>query len=160
MLEKSSNEGNRSNTDFHALTLIVLFVPSCHLRRKVFHPHRDSSVISDIVRQPSYPLLEDLSISPLVGLAFDLDWLVPRPLVLQVLLVLWLAWVELGELVALIVGSDIESWEGLIAADHEGAFDDRVAGYAVNRGCAEDVLPGCFETREEATYIGQLGQAK
>ena len=44
-------------------------------------------------------LLEDLAVGPLVGLAADLDGLVPRPLILDESLVLGLGGVELGELV-------------------------------------------------------------
>ncbi len=62
-------------------------------------------------------LLEDLAISPLVLLAVDLNWLIPRPLVLDESLVLGLAGVKLGEFVALIVRSDIESRKSLVATD-------------------------------------------
>jgi hypothetical protein len=97
-------------------------------------------------------LLEDLSVSPLVGLALDGDWLIPSPLVLDKGLVLGLGWVELGELVALEVGSDIKGWEGFLATDDEGTLDDRVVGDSVDGCCAEEVFAAGLETIEESTY--------
>jgi hypothetical protein len=76
-------------------------------------------------------LLENLSVSPLVRLTVDGDGLVPCPLVLDKLLVLGLGGVELGELVALIVGGYVESGEGLLTANDKGTLDDRVVGGAI-----------------------------
>ena len=56
-----------------------------------------------------YRLLENFAISPVVLLAVDIDRLVPRPLVLEELLVFSLAGVELDELVAFPVRSDVKS---------------------------------------------------
>ena len=97
-------------------------------------------------------LLEDLAISPLVGLAANSDRLVPRPLVLYEFLVLGLAGVKFGEFVALPVGCDVEGGESFVAADHEGTFDDGVVGLAVDGGRAEEVLAGSLETVEETTW--------
>jgi hypothetical protein len=77
-------------------------------------------------------LLENLAVSPWVLLAVDDDGLVPRPLVVDKLLVLSLGGVELGELVALVVGSDIESGESLLTTDEEGTLDDGLVGLAVH----------------------------
>jgi hypothetical protein len=94
-------------------------------------------------------LLEDLAIGPLIGLAFDLDRLVPGPLVVDELLVL--GWVKLGEFVGLIVGCYVESWKGLVTTDEEDSTDDGVVGLAVYGHGSEEVLAGSFETSEETT---------
>ena len=60
-------------------------------------------------------LLEDLAVSPLVGLAVDLNGLVPGPLIIDVLLVL--GRVELGEVVALVVGGNVDGGEDLLSAN-------------------------------------------
>ena len=101
-------------------------------------------------------LLENLAVSPLVGLAVDGDGLVPRPLVVNKLLVFWLGRVELGELVALVVGSDVESGESLLSADEESTLDDGVVGLAVYGAGTEKVLAAALETGEETTYTCQL----
>jgi hypothetical protein len=77
-------------------------------------------------------LLEDLAVSPLVGLAVDIDRLVPGPLVLDELLVLSLGGVKLGELVGLPVWGDVESGDGLLSTDEEGTTDDAVVGDTVD----------------------------
>lgn len=77
-------------------------------------------------------LLEHLAVGPLVRLAVDGDGLVPRPLVVDKLLVLLALGVELGELVALVVGSDIKSRERFLSTDKEGTLDDGVVGLAVD----------------------------
>ena len=77
-------------------------------------------------------LLENLAIRPLVGLATDCDGLVPGPLVLDKLAVRGLAWVELGELVALIIGSDVKGGESLLPANQEGTLDRTVTRLAVD----------------------------
>jgi hypothetical protein len=96
-------------------------------------------------------LLEDLAVGPLVGLAVDSDGLVPRPLVVDKLLVFGLGGVELGELVALVVGSDVESGKSLLATNQESTLDDGVVGDTINRGSTEDVLAASLETGEETT---------
>lgn len=76
-------------------------------------------------------LLENLAISPIVSLAVDGDWLIPRPLILEESLILWLGWIELDELIAVNIWSDIESWHGLLTTDHESALDDGIVGSAI-----------------------------
>lgn len=98
-----------------------------------------------------WTLLEDLAVSPVVGLAVDLNGLVPRPHVVDKLLVLGLGWVELGELVALVVGSNVECRERLLASDDKGATNDRVVGLSVDRAGSEEVLAAGLKTGEETT---------
>lgn len=100
-------------------------------------------------------LLEDLAVGPLVLLAINSDWLVPCPLVVDKLLVLLVLWIELGELVALKVWSDIESCSGVVSTDEESALDDAVVGLAVDRRGTKDVLAASLETGEEtANQVG------
>ena len=109
-----------------------------------------------LLKQEEAPrLLEHLAVGPFVGLAVDGDWLVPGPLVVDKLTVLWLGWVKLGDGVAVEVGGDIESRDGVLATDDEGALDDAVVGNAVDGGGAEDVLAAGLETSEEtANEVG------
>jgi hypothetical protein len=97
-------------------------------------------------------LLEDLAVGPVVLLAVGLDRLVPGPHVVNELLVLRLGGVKLGELVALVVGSNVEGLESVLATDEESSADDRVVGDTVNRAAAEEVFAAGLETVEEATY--------
>jgi hypothetical protein len=99
-------------------------------------------------------LLEHLPIRPLVRLAINLNRLIPAPLVLDEFLVLRLGWVELGELVTLEVGGDVEGGEGLVSAHEEGTADDGVVAAAVDGGGAEEVFAGGFETVEESAWGG------
>jgi hypothetical protein len=96
-------------------------------------------------------LLEHLTIGPLEGLAVDGKGLVPRPLVVDELTVLLLGGVELGELVALVVGSDIESGESLLSADNESTLDDGGVGLAVDGAATKQVLAATLKTGEETT---------
>lgn len=93
---------------------------------------------------------EHLPIRPVVFLSIYLDGLVPAPLVLQELLILGLGRIELAELVALIVGCDIEGGESLVATDEEGTSDDGVVAGTVDGGSAEEVFAAAFETSEES----------
>lgn len=97
------------------------------------------------------PLLEDLSVRPLVGLAVDVDRLVPGPHVVDKLLVLSLGGVELGELVALVVRGDIEGRKSLLATDDECTTDDRVIGDTEDGRATKEVLAAGLETSEETT---------
>lgn len=103
-------------------------------------------------------LLEDLPIGPLVCLAVDLNRLVPRPHLLDELLVGRLVRVQLDELVALPVGSDIEGGKGLVATHHEGPADDAVVGLPVDGARPEEVLSGGFEAGEETTCAALLAR--
>lgn len=85
-----------------------------------------------------------------VLLAVDGDGLVPRPLGLNVGTVLRLGGVKLGELVALIVGSDVEDREVLLASDDESTLNDGVVVGAVDGGAAEEVLARALQTVVEA----------
>lgn len=95
-------------------------------------------------------LLEHLAVGPRVRLALLLSGLVPRPLIVDKLLVRSAGRVELGELVALVVGSDIEGRESLLPADEEGTANDAVVGDAEDGRGAEDELAGRLEASEEA----------
>jgi hypothetical protein len=95
-------------------------------------PCRKSSAHNSNQNHPQVKrrLLEHLAVSPGKLLATLDNGLVPRPLVLDELLVLGVLGVELGELVALVVGSDIESGESILAADKENTLDDGGVGLA------------------------------
>lgn len=110
----------------------IKLIPSCH-------------------RLIAPPLLENLAIRPLVRLPILDDRLVPTPHVLDEFLVCRVAGVQLGELVAVVVGSDFESGCGFLATDQEYPFDDRGIGFAKDGGTAEDVFAGGFEAGEETT---------
>jgi hypothetical protein len=71
-------------------------------------------------------LLEDLAISPWVILSVNSNRLLPGPLLVDELLVLWLGGIELGELIALVVRCDIESWQSLLATDDESTLNNGV----------------------------------
>ena len=86
-----------------------------------------------------------------VLLAVDNGRLVPGPLGLDESAILRVLGVELGELVALIIGSDVEDGLPVIATDDEGTLDDGVVVLAVDGGAAEEVLAGSLETVVEAT---------
>ena len=97
-------------------------------------------------------LLEDLAISVRVLLAADCDGLVPSPLVGNKRLVCLVLGVELGELVALEVGSHLEGWDSLLTADKECTLNNRVVGSSIDRGRAEKVLAAGLQAVKEATY--------
>lgn len=75
-------------------------------------------------------------------------------MVVDELLVLGLLGVELGEGVALIVGSDIESRESLLSTDEESTLDDGVVGLSVYGSSTEKVLAATLKTSEETTCEG------
>jgi hypothetical protein len=117
----------------------------------IIYAHRSSFLLCPKHVQVQH-LLEDLSVSPLVGLAVDSDWLVPTPLVFDERLVLWVGWVELGELVALEVWGNIEGWERFLATDEESTPDDGVVCGSVNGCGTEKVFAAGLESVEESTY--------
>lgn len=96
-------------------------------------------------------LLEDLSVGPWVLLAVDDKGLLPRPLLVDELLVLRLGGIKLGELVALVVRSDIEARESILATDDKRTLDDGVVVSAVHGSTSKDVLAGSLKTSEEST---------
>lgn len=106
-----------------------------------------------VIRKDGPRLLENLAVGELVGLAVDHDGLVPGPHVVDELLVLRLAGVELGELVGLVVGGDVEGGESILATDDEGTLDDGVVGLAEDGTAAEEVLAAGLETSEETTNL-------
>lgn len=97
-----------------------------------------------------------------VLLAVDGDRLVPGPLSLNVGTILGVGGVELGELVALIVGSDVEDREVLLASDNESTLNDGVVVGTVNGGAAEEVLARTLQTVVEAAdeVVGHESQGK
>lgn len=107
-------------------------------------------------------LLEDLAVRKGVLLVTDLDALLPAPGILDELSVLGLGGVELGELVALVVGSDIEGGEVLLATDDKGALDDGVVVLAIDGSASEDVLAGTLKTVVEAAnqVVGHEGEGE
>lgn len=95
-------------------------------------------------------LLEVVAVSEGQLLAVLDNGNVPGPQVLDLLAVL--GRVELGELVALPVGGDIERGDVLLAADEEDTADDAVVVDTVDTADTEEVLAGGLETGEETTY--------
>ncbi|THZ80313.1 hypothetical protein D6C84_07549 [Aureobasidium pullulans] len=98
----------------------------------------------------------------MASLAFRLSGFIPSPHGLDELLVLGVLGVELGELVRLNIGSDIESGESLLATDEESTTDERVVGATVDGSSTEDVLAGALKTGEEATdlVVAHEGEGK
>ena len=88
-----------------------------------------------------------------VFLAIHNNWLFPRPLIIHKLLILRLTRVELLEFVALVIRGYVEGRLGFLAADDEGALDDRVVLLAVDGSRTEDVFAGGFEAGEEAAWL-------
>jgi hypothetical protein len=86
-----------------------------------------------------------------VLLAVDGDGLVPLPHGLEELAVLSFGRVELSEGVALVVRSDVESGQVVLAADDEGTTDHGVVVLAVHGGRAEDVLARSLKAGVEPT---------
>ncbi len=107
-------------------------------------------------------LFEDLASGVGVLLAVGSDRLLPRPLGLDKLTVLGLGGVELGELVALIIGSDVEDGKVVIATDDKGTLDDGVVVDAIDGGGAEQVLAGTLQTVVEASneVVGHEGHGE
>lgn len=107
-------------------------------------------------------LFEDLAVGVGVLLAIDGDALLPAPAVLDELAVGSIVGVELLEGVALVVGSDIEDGEVVLATDDESTLDDGVVVLAVDGSASEDVLAGSLKTGVKATnqVVGHEDQGK
>lgn len=86
----------------------------------------------------------------LVLLAVVSNGLVPSPLSLNVGLVLRAAGVQLDELVALVVGSNVEDGLVVITTDDKSTLNDGVVVLAEDRGAAEEVLARSLQTVVEA----------
>lgn len=82
----------------------------------------------------------------LVLLAVVGDGLVPSPLSLDVGLVFGVAGVQLDEVVALVVGSNVEDGLVVITTDDEGALNDGVVVLAIDGAAAEEVLARSLQT--------------
>ena len=89
----------------------------------------------------------DLSCYPSQSIQFLFGW---SAIVVDKLLVRGFGWVELGELVALVVWSHVESWESLLATDDEGTLDNGVVVLSVDGSTAEDVLARALQAVVEA----------
>jgi len=95
-------------------------------------------------------LLEHLAIRPLILLALDFNWLVPRPHVVHELLVRLLGGVQLLELIRIDIRRNLERRESFLAPNHERTADNAVVLDAVHGSTPENVLARAFQTREEA----------
>ena len=132
-----------------------------HSQRWLFHVHVHVHVhfIQSSIPFPcpstvaSNHLLEHFPIRPRIFFAVHNNGLIPSPLIIQKLLILRLTGIELREFKALVIGCYVEGWLGVLAADDEGALDDRVVLLAVNGRGTEDVFAGGFEAGKEATYL-------
>lgn len=96
-------------------------------------------------------LLKNLAIRPLEFLALDLDRFVPSPHIVDKVTVFLGGGIELGELVALVVGRDVEGRLSFLTSNHESAADDGVVGVTEDGSSAEYVFAGGFKAGEEAT---------
>lgn len=145
------------DTSCHVLIIITRFPLSLasHSYLGIHHHSQSSRIKRD-------RLFEDLAVGVLVLLAVDNDRAVPSPLSLNELTVLRLGGVKLGERVALVVRSDIEDREVLLATDDESTLDDGVVVLSVNGSRSEDVLAGGFQAGVEATdeVVGHESQSK
>lgn len=92
-----------------------------------------------------------MAVNPGVLLAVNDDRDIPGPHVGNVLLVILVGGVELGELVALPVGGHVEGGLVLLAADQEDTTDDVVIVGTVDRLSTEEVLAGSLQTSVETT---------
>lgn len=93
-------------------------------------------------------------------LAVDGDGDVPGPQVVDQLAVLLLGVVQLGEVVALPVGGNLEGRGVLLTADHEDTGDSTVVVGTKDTLSTEDVLAGSLKTGVEATdqVVGHEGE--
>jgi hypothetical protein len=112
----------------------VVIIPSSQFRCSLLFANR--LLLEDLAVGPTHWGLEYCIIFvrwgclPVIFLATDLDWLVPRPHVVDKGLVLLALGVELGEAVGLVVGGDLESGKSFLSADEECALDNGVVGDA------------------------------
>lgn len=119
------------------------------------HTRMPFNTLAEIYRETRFlkrisRLLEALGSSDIHFLAIDHDGLVSRPLVIEELPILFLRWIQLGELVALVVWRNIERRQCFLSAHNKGALNDGIVGLSKDGGAAEDVFPGSFETCEES----------
>lgn len=98
----------------------------------------------------------------LVLLAVVGNGFVPSPLGLDVGLVLGVAGVQLDEVVALVVGSNVEDGLEVVTTDDEGTLNDRVVVLAEDGGAAEEVLARTLQTIVETTnqVVGHESQGE
>lgn len=96
-------------------------------------------------------LFEDVAVDVGKLLAINNDRGVPGPDVLDVLAVSLAVGVELVEVVALPVRSDIESRDGFLATDKEDTLVDTGVVGTVDTLAAEEVLAGSLKTSVETT---------
>lgn len=98
----------------------------------------------------------------LVLLAVVGNGFVPSPLGLDVGLVLGVAGVQLDEVVALVVGSNVEDGLEVVTTDDEGTLNDRVVVLAKDGGAAEEVLARTLQTIVETTnqVVGHESQGE
>ena len=107
-------------------------------------------------------LFEDLAVSMGVLLAVNGDTLLPRPHVLEESLVIGVVTVQLLELVALPIRSNVEDTNVVLSTDDESTLDDRVVVFAVDGGSTEEVLARTLKTSVESTnqVVGHEGEGE
>jgi hypothetical protein len=98
-------------------------------------------------------LFEDVAIDVGELLAVDNNRGVPGPDVLNILAISLVGVVELDELVALVVRSDIEGGKSLLATDQEDTSVDTSVVLSVDTLATKEVLAGSLKTSVETTYI-------
>lgn len=105
-------------------------------------------------------LFEDVTVDHLEGLVANGDGGIPAPDVLDVLAVSLGVGVELGELVALPVGGDVEGSGSVLAADEESTLDSAGVVGTVDTLATEEVLAGSLKTGVETTnqVVGHEGK--
>lgn len=99
-----------------------------------------------------------VNVGPFLALTDDRD--IPGPEVFDQLAVFLAGVVELLELVALPVRSDVESRDMLLAADQESTTDEALVVLTIDGGSTEEVLARTLETSEETTnqVVGHEGE--
>jgi len=111
----------------------------------------DIIIMSQLLWHLISRLFEDVAVDVFKLLAINNDRGVPGPDVLDVLAVSLTVGVELVEVVALPVRSDIESRGGFLATDKEDTLVDTGVVGTVDTLAAEDVLAGSLKTSVETT---------
>lgn len=96
-------------------------------------------------------LFEDVAVSPLVLLAVHNDRDIPGPHIGDVLPVLLVGVVELGELVALPVGGNVKGGSVFLTTDQEDTPDDALVVLAVDGLSTKEILARSLKTGMETT---------
>jgi hypothetical protein len=98
-------------------------------------------------------LFKHLAVGMRILLAVNGDARIPRPHLVNKLLILCLLGVELCELVALPIGGDVKGRRSLLSASEERTSDDGVVIRSVDAGGAKQELAAALEAVEKSTCV-------